>query len=89
MVSRKMEWLSQVKKQVWHKFPDMDAVEPTLSSRRLVRKGGQSAQRNGQGRLHTLTFRKSVCLGDGTRSTRIVRVVADDEGRILKMVCNR
>lgn len=87
MASRKPEWLSRVKKQVWKKFPDLEAVEPTVSTRRLVRKGGGSG--DGGECLYTLTFRRQVRLDDGVRSTRIVRVVADDKGRILKVVCNR
>ncbi|MBC7224869.1 MAG: hypothetical protein H5T59_11465, partial [Anaerolineae bacterium] len=79
MASRKPEWLSRVKKQVWKKFPDLEEVEPSLSTRRLVRKGGGTG--NGGECLHTLTFRKRVRLDDGARSTRIVRVVTDDKGR--------
>jgi len=87
MASRKPEWLSRVKKEIWRKFPDLEAVEPRLSTRRLVPKGGKAAE--GGQCLHTLTFRKRVRLDDGTSSTRIVQVVADDEGRILKVVCSR
>lgn len=87
MANRKPEWLSRVKKEIWRKFPDLNEVEPRLSTRRLVAKGGKSTQ-GGQS-LHTLTFRRRVRLDDGTSSTRIVQVVADDEGRIVKVVCSR
>jgi len=92
MGGRKPEWVSRVKKQVWHKFPDMKSVEPKLASRALVRKGvrsGAKKDRSREARLHTLTFRKNVRMDDGARSTRIVRVVTDDKGRILKVVCSR
>ncbi len=87
MANRRPEWLSRVKKEIWRKFPDLEAVEPRLSTRRLVAKGGKAAEEDRC--LHTLTFRKRVRLDDGTTSTRIVQVVADDEGRILKVVCSR
>lgn len=87
MANRKPEWLSRVKKEIWRKFPDLQEVEPRLSTRRLVAKGGKAAE--GGRCLHTLTFRKRVRLDDGTSSTRIVQVVADEEGQVLKVVCSR
>ena len=86
------KWLPRVKREVWRRFPEMNSVEPKLSSRNLVAKsngdasGGANTRRSS---IHTLTFRKSVRLDDGAKSTQIIRVVADSSGRIKKVVCNR
>ena len=92
VAQRKPEWLARVKKQVCRRFPEMKAVEPSVSSRVLVSKRAASGQMRGNGRrpeLHTVTFRKQVRLSDGASSTQIVRVVTNGDGRVLKVTCSR
>jgi hypothetical protein len=68
--------ISNVKKDVSRSFPEMAGVEPT------VRK--QDANNNGV-EQYLLTFKGKADLPGGRKISRVVRVVADERGRVLKM----
>ncbi|NLE76991.1 MAG: hypothetical protein GX605_09630 [Chloroflexi bacterium] len=92
MAMAKPKWLVEVTQSIWRRFPEMKAVQPTYSARLLAPKQAGPTGKTGVGgakKLHTLTFRKTFALDEGGKTTRIVRVVADDEGKILKVVCSR
>ncbi len=62
--------------QVTEKFPEMKGVCPT------VRRGPQL---KGGDQRYTLTYKGKADLPGGRKISRIVRVVADEEGRILRI----
>jgi hypothetical protein len=64
--------IQKVARQVVRTFPEMDGVAPT------VRAQGD------EGRFQ-LTFKGKASLPGGKSLTRIVRVVADERGRILRI----
>jgi hypothetical protein len=68
--------ISKVKKEVSRKFPEMAGVKPT------VRKQEMEKSRDEQ---YLLTFKGKADLPGGRKISRVVRVVADERGRILKL----
>jgi hypothetical protein len=70
--------VQQISKQVARSYPQMSGVRPTV--RRQT--GGQKGD-------YLLTFRTSASLPGGKTLAIIVRVVADEHGRILKITTSR
>ncbi len=68
--------LTKVKQEVSKKFPEMDGVRPTIRS--------QGAKERGEEQF-LLTFKGKADLPGGRKISRVVRVVADERGRILKL----
>ena len=68
-------WLSQVCKQVYRQFPEVDGVHPS-----------QQEQANGQ---TLLLFKASITTADGKRMQRTVRAVVSENGKILKLTTSR
>jgi len=68
----------KVSRQVVRTFPEMDGVPPTVRA--------QSGAAEGQ---YLLTYKGKALLPGGKTLTRIVRVVADDRGRILRISTSR
>jgi hypothetical protein len=69
----------KVSRQVIRTFPEMDGVTPTVRAQA----GGKDAG------LHLLTYKSKATLPGGRSLTRIVRVVADDRGRIVRISTSR
>jgi hypothetical protein len=70
--------IQKVSRQVVRTFPEMDGVNPTVRA--------QPGTDAGQ---YLLTFKGKAPLPGGKTLTRIVRVVADDRGRILRISTSR
>jgi hypothetical protein len=68
--------LEQVSRHVAKKFPEMVGVRPT------IRRQGKSSSDDP---CFVLTFKGKAELPGGRKISRIVRVVADDSGRIIRM----
>ena len=68
-------WLSQVRKQVYRQFPEVDGVHPS-----------QQEQANGQ---TLLLFKASITAADGKRMQRTIRAVVSETGKILKLTTSR
>jgi len=68
------ERVSRVKGYIYSRFPEMKGVEPKVSP--------------SQGR-HVYTFRKRLSLAGGGDLLQVVRVVADEDGEILKVSVSR
>ena len=68
--------IAKLNRQVAEKFPEMKGVNPT------VRRGPQP--KDGDQR-YTLTYKGKADLPGGRKISRIVRVIADEEGRILRI----
>jgi hypothetical protein len=74
--------IARAKSVVRERFPEMAGVEPTVSTRGAVSKGGAGA-------THVLTFRKDVPLPDGKHLARLVRVTIDARGEIVKLASSK
>jgi len=72
----KRSLIAKLNRQVTEKFPEMKGVNPT------VRRGPQP---KGGDQRYTLTYKGQADLPGGRKISRIVRVVADEEGRILRI----
>ena len=73
------EAISRVIKQVVKTFPEMTGVKPAVKE--------QSAPNGGE--QYLLTFKGKAALPGGRELTRIVRVVADERGSILRISTSR
>jgi len=75
----KRETVTRITRQVVRTFPEMDGVTPTVR-----------AQEAGRGAdVFLLTFKGRAALPGGKALSRIVRVVADDAGRIIRISTSR
>ena len=70
--------IQKVSRQVVRTFPEMDGISPTVR-----------AQAGGGAGQYLLTYKGKAALPGGKSLTRIVRVVADDRGRILRISTSR
>ena len=68
--------LEGIRQKVVKKFPEMEGVKPSVKAQ---------SQPNGSGDQYLLTFKGKAELPGGRKMNRIVRVVADDKGHIIKM----
>jgi hypothetical protein len=66
----KRDVLGLVKREVVRQFPEMAGAEPKLKP---------------QGDNFLLTFKGTACLPGGRTLPRVVNVVVDESGRILRM----
>ena len=71
--------IAKVTRQVIRTFPEMDGVSPSVR--------GQSESPDAA--QFVLTYKGKAPLPGGKTLTRIVRVVADDRGRILRISTSR
>jgi hypothetical protein len=67
--------ISKVKKEVRNQFPEMAGVKPSIRKQEM-RDGDEQ---------YLLTFKGKADLPGGRKISRVVRVVADERGRILKL----
>jgi hypothetical protein len=79
--------IKNISDQVYRRFPEVAGVKPTIKKQ----PGGKNKSgKSENGSFHILlTFRGSVDVGDGKRMVRLVRVVVDNRGDILKMTTSR
>ncbi len=66
--------VEKVTKSVVEQFPEMEGVRPTVKSERDQ---------------FVVTFKGTAELPDGKRMKRIVRVVADESGEVVRMSTSR
>jgi hypothetical protein len=71
--------VARVTKQVVKTFPEMASVKPVVRP--------QAAPNGGE--QYLLTFKGKAVLPGGKELTRIVRVVADERGQILRISTSR
>jgi len=62
--------IERVSQQVYHDYPEMRGARPSIS---------------GQGGNFVLTYRGKVRTSSGAEMSRIVRAVADEDGRVIKI----
>ena len=66
--------IKQVTQEVVDQFPEMDGVEPSITLRK---------------EQFTLTYKGRASLPGGKEMSRIVRVVADQAGQVIRMSTSR
>jgi hypothetical protein len=71
--------LSKLNKQVIKSFPELAHVRPKISAQ----------SKSVEDETYLLTYKSKASLPGGRSMERIVRVVADSRGRILKMTTSR
>ncbi len=71
-----------IKQQIYRQFPEVSGEEPSIKAQAGAKSPGQSA-------TYLITFKGRVAQPSGPTFNRSVRVVADDNGRILKVTTSR
>jgi hypothetical protein len=74
--------ISGIKQQVYRQFPEVAGEEPSVRAQASAKTAGQPAK-------YLITFKGRVAQTSGPTFSRSVRVVADDNGRILKVTTSR
>ncbi len=72
--------IEKICKQVYQRFPEMSGSQPKVQAQSL------GAQKDAS---YLLTFRSNAKTADGKALTNIVRVVASDTGKIIKITTSR
>ncbi len=72
--------VNKITRKIVGQFPEMDGVKPAIRR--------QEAPGNGRS-LFLLTYKGQAELPGGKSLQRIVRVVADDEGRVIRISTSR
>lgn len=80
MISVKQTALAKVSKKVVTQFPEMVGVKPSIKAQSPPGKEREQ---------FLLTFKGKADLPGGGRLSRIVRVVADEKGRIIRISTSR
>ncbi|MGQ0600232.1 MAG: hypothetical protein ACT4QE_00890 [Anaerolineales bacterium] len=73
--------IESIARQVYGQFPDVKGVRPSVQ--------GQSPKTPNARTQFVLTFKGSAQAGSGRTIQRIVRVVADERGNVVKMSTSR
>jgi len=79
----KAELLDQISKQIHRRYPEFNGIRPKA---RL--QTPPEGSRN-PAKTYLVTFSKKVALGDGKTMNRTLRVVTDENGKILKVTTSR
>ena len=79
----KAELLDKIAKQIHRRYPEFDGIRP----RARVQTPPEGARN--PAKTYLLTFSKKVTLGDGKTMTRALRVVTDENGKIIKVTTSR
>jgi hypothetical protein len=74
--------ISGIKQQVYRQFPEVNGEQPSVKTQATAKSPGQQ-------NTYLLTFKGSDAKAGGFAIKRTVRVVADDNGRILKVTTSR
>lgn len=75
--------IEKISKQVYQRFPEMSGSQPRVQAQSLASASSQ------KGVTYLLTFRSNIKTADGKALTNIVRVVASDTGKIIKITTSR
>jgi len=78
--------VQKISTQVYRQFPEIAGVRPKVRPRPST---GKNASQNGGGETYLLTFQGTANVSPGKSLPRMVRVVANIEGKILKISTSR
>lgn len=74
--------ITGIKQQIYRQFPDVAGEEPTVKAQAGAKSPGQSP-------TYLITFKGRASDPNGPAFSRMVRVVTNNEGRILKVTTSR
>lgn len=72
--------VSKVKDIVYEKYPEMEDVEPSVSTKKVQEESLE---------VYVLTFQRAISLPDGAQLDRAVHVTMDEEGEIIKITSSK
>lgn len=75
--------LDAIAKHVYRQFPELKGAPPAVQSQPLP--AGAKTLAAGEKQRYVVTFKTTGRAADGHTLARVVRVVADDRGKILKV----
>ena len=87
-MSLERKHVEHICRKVHKKFPELRDVSPNVSSQ-SVPKSVSLEKRRGAGEQFLLTFRGITALPGGKTMQRVVRVVANEKGKVLKMAVSK
>ena len=76
------KYINSVSRQIYSRFPEVDGCKPNIRQQALP-KGSSSCS------TYLLTFHGKVEIQSGKYIDRYVRVVADEQGTIIKVTTSR
>jgi hypothetical protein len=76
--------VDSISKQIYKRFPEVDGKKPKV--RRQTSNSGNKSKSTG---TYLLTFQGKAKVQGGKTINRYIRVVADDEGKIIKVSTSR
>lgn len=76
--------IESISRQVYRQFPEVKDARPAVANQATSKDAGTTAARR-----YLLTFKGRGSGPGGQSIMRIVRVVADDRGKVLKMSTSR
>jgi hypothetical protein len=74
--------INSIAQQIRHQFPDVDGNRPSVRSQAAAKNASSTG-------TYLLTFKGTAKGSGGPSFARTVRVVADENGRILKVTTSR
>lgn len=74
--------ISGIKQQIYRRFPEVAGEEPSVKAQATAKNPGHSP-------TYLITFKGRVSQPSGAVFSRMVRVVANDAGHILKVTTSR
>lgn len=77
--------IQKVAKQVYKNFPEVSGVKPAIHQQNTP----QAKSIKATGQTYVLVFKASVSNAKGQAMLRQVRVIANDQGKILRMSTSR
>jgi hypothetical protein len=78
--------IQKIATQVYRQFPEIAGVQPKVRQRPA---SGKSTTQLGSSETYLLTFEGKASLGSGKSMSRLVRVVATTQGKIIKISTSR
>ena len=76
--------VNSISSQIYRRFPEVSGSEP-----KVQRQSGSDTKGTSDSATYLLTYRGKAITSDGKSISRLVRVVADGRGKILKVTTSR
>ncbi len=76
--------IKTINREVYRRFPEVKDKRP-----KITKQSGQASRSEGKPQNYLLIYQGQVTTADQKTMTRLVRVVANEEGKILKISTSR